>query len=173
MIFLRHPTTDAGADLCYGQKDVGLGPGAEAEMAAALAAVAPIRAIHASDLSRCRALAERFARRDGVAPVYDERLREYHFGAWEGRRWDDIPLAESELWTADLWASAPPGGETFAALHARVTGALAEIPAGALVVAHAGVIRAARMILTGASFETVFAEKVPYCVPLSFGAGGA
>jgi alpha-ribazole phosphatase len=66
---------------------------------------------------------------------------------------------------------APPGGETFAALHARVADALAGIAEGTLVVCHAGVIRAARMILTGASFETAFAEKVPFCEPLTFGGG--
>ena len=60
MIFLRHPTTDAGQDICYGQTDVGLGPGAEGEIAAALGAITPVRAIRSSDLTRCRILAERF-----------------------------------------------------------------------------------------------------------------
>lgn len=173
MIFLRHASTIAGADICYGQTDIGLGSRAEAEMEAAIRAVGRVCAIRASDLSRCRVLAQRFADRDGVDAVYDQRLREYHFGDWEGRRWADIPRAESEPWTADLWGAAPPGGETFAALHARVAEALAEIPRGTLVVAHAGVIRAARMILTGASFQTVFAEKVPHCQPLTFGARSA
>ena len=168
MIFLRHPTTDAGPDVCYGQLDVGLGATAPAEIDAALTAVGPIERIHASDLSRCRILAERFAARDGVRPVYDRRLREYDFGAWEGRRWSEIPRSESDPWTRDLWAAAPPGGETFQALHTRVGAALQDISHGTLVVAHAGVIRAARMILTGASFETVFAEKVPHCQPIIF-----
>ena len=173
MIFLRHPVTDAGPDICYGQTDVGLGQGAEAEIAAALDAVPPVRAIRSSDLTRCRVLADRFARRDGVAPVLDPRLREYDFGAWEGRRWSDIPRAESEPWTADLWGAAPPDGETFAALHARVAEAVADIAEGTLVICHAGVIRAARMILAGDTFETVFAEKVPHCRPLTFGARAA
>lgn len=167
MIFLRHATTDAGRGLCYGQTDVGLGPGAETEMAAAVAAVGPVRRIYASDLWRCRVLAEQIARRCNVKPVYDRRLREYHFGAWEGRPWTDIPRSESEPWTVNLWGASPPGGETFAALHDRVKDALSQIPDGALIVSHAGVIRAARMILTGASFEAVFSVKVPFCVPLT------
>jgi alpha-ribazole phosphatase len=36
------------------------------------------------------------------------------------------------------------------------------------VICHAGPIRAARMILTGASFASVFAEPVPYAAPLRF-----
>ena len=104
---------------------------------------------------------------------YDPRLREYHFGEWEGRAWADIPRVQSEPWLADLWGAAPPGGETFATVHARVAEALDDISDGTLVVAHAGVIRAARMILTGADFQTVFAEKVPHCQPLTFGARAA
>ena len=168
MIFLRHPTTNAGPDVCYGQTDVGLGASAEAEIRTALANVKPVRAIHASDLTRCRIVAERFAARDGVQPVYDERLREYDFGDWEGRRWDQIPRAESDPWIEDMWSAIPPGGESFDALHKRVAAALSDIAEGSLIVAHSGVIRAAKMIITGASFETVFAENIPFCLPLCF-----
>ncbi len=49
---------------------------------------------------------------------------------------------------------------------ARVAEALAETPQGAVVVTHAGPIRAARMILTGAGFAQVFAEPVPHCTPI-------
>ena len=168
MIFLRHPITAAGPDVCYGQLDIELGEDAEQQIAGALSAIGPVHAIHSSDLTRCRTVAERFAARDQVNPTYDARLREYHFGEWEGQSWSEIPRVESDPWTEDLWGIAPPGGETFAALHARVGQVLNDIPEGALVVAHAGVIRAARMILTGVSFETVFAEKVPFCQPITF-----
>lgn len=168
MIFLRHPVTSAGPDVCYGQLDIGLGSGAEQDIAMALSAVKNVSAIHSSDLTRCKVVAERFAARDHVTPIYDERLREYHFGDWEGRKWSEIPRTESDPWTEDLWGIAPPGGETFAALHDRVDQVLKEIPQGTLVIAHAGVIRAARMILTGASFQTVFAEKIPFCQPITF-----
>jgi len=168
MIFVRHPETEAPAGLCYGSLDLGPGPMAEAQMARALDATPPIHAIRSSDLTRCRILAERFAARDGVEPVYDPRLREYDFGAWEGLSWSEIPRAESEQWTDDLWNTPAPGGENFATVHARVGAALADCTPGTLVVCHAGVIRAARMILTGASFEAVFAEQVPFCEPLRF-----
>lgn len=173
MIFLRHPVTTAGPDVCYGQLDIGLGQNADLEIAGALEAVGPVHAIHSSDLMRCKTVAERFGVRDLVVPIYDPRLREYHFGDWEGRHWSEIPREESDPWTEDLWGVAPPGGETFAALHDRVEKALRDIPEGALVVAHAGVIRAARMLLTGASFQTVFAEKVPFCQPITFTARAA
>ena len=125
-------------------------------------------AIYSSDLTRCRILAERLAGRDGVRPVYDERLREYDFGAWEGQQWSDIPRAQSDVWAADYWNNAPPGGECFADLHGRVATALREVPPGALIVCHAGVIRAAQIIQTGATPADVFAQPVPHCQPISF-----
>ena len=98
----------------------------------------------------------------------DPRLQEYDFGEWEGRNWPDIPRAESDPWIADMLNAAPPGGESFAALIARVRAAIADAEMGTLFVCHAGPIRAARMILTGASFDEVFAWKVPFCEPVAF-----
>lgn len=167
MIFLRHPVTDAPEGLCYGRHDVGWGTGAEGQVAAALAAIGEVPAIWTSPLGRCRRVASRFAASVGCEPIADVRLAEYDFGRWEGRLWSDIPRAESEAWTSDIQNAAPPGGERFTDLIARVRAALAEIPDGGLVITHAGPIRAARMILTGASFDEVFAWKVPYCAPLS------
>lgn len=166
MILLRHPSTDAPEGLCYGRTEVGLGPGAAAGIARALAATPRVRRVMASPARRCRALAVALAERDGVELVHDARLRELDFGAWEGRFWQDIPRAESDLWAADPWREAPPGGESFAALHRRVAAALDAAGAGAALVTHAGPIRAARMIRDGVTFAAAFAEPVPYATPL-------
>lgn len=166
MIFLRHPVTDAPEGLCYGRHEVGWGEGAEAQAKRAIAALPPVSAIFTSPRVRCRRLADLCARETGLAMVEDERLSEYDFGAWEGCNWADIPRAESEPWTENIQHRAPPGGERFIDLIARVREAIAEYPDDALVITHAGPIRAVRMILTGASFETVFAWKVPFCTPV-------
>ena len=166
MIFLRHPVTAAPPDLCYGQLDIGLGEGAAAQIEAALAAIPRVPAIRSSDLTRARTLADRFAARDGVPVTADPRLREYHFGDWEGRLWSEIHRPDSEAWLEDLWANAPPGGESFATLHARTAAALADCAPGTLIVCHAGVIRAAKMILGGQGFDEVVAAPVPFCEPI-------
>lgn len=173
MILLRHPTPDAPPGLCYGRTDLAPGAGAAAEVARALALTPPVSRVVASPARRCRGLAEALAARDGAALTLDQRLLELDFGAWEGRRWADIARAESDPWAADPWRLAPPGGETFAALHARVAAVLAEAGAGVALVTHAGPIRAARMILTGATFTAVFAEPVPYATPLPLAAEAA
>ncbi|HUF87559.1 MAG TPA: histidine phosphatase family protein [Thermohalobaculum sp.] len=166
MIFLRHPTPQAPPGLCYGRLDLAAGAAAEAEIARALDLTPPVARVIASPARRCRGLAEALAARDGVALELDDRLRELDFGDWENRRWWDIPRAESDPWAADPWRLAPPGGESFGALHARVAAVLAETGPGAGLVSHAGPIRAARMILTGASFAAVFAEPVPHAAPI-------
>lgn len=166
MIFLRHPRVAVPDGLCYGRLEVGLAETARGDIAACLASLPRVAAVVASPQLRCRALADQIAARDGVSVRCDVRLMEYHFGAWEGLFWADIPRDQSEPWTADILNAAPPGGERFTDLIARVGEALGDIPPGTAVVAHAGPIRAARMLRTGASFDTVFADTVPYCTPV-------
>lgn len=167
MILLRHPRPRIRPGTCYGRLDVPAGPGAAAEIAACLKIAPPIRAVVASPATRCRTLATRLAARDGVPLRFDPRLLELDFGRWEGQAWDRIPRAESDPWAASPWETAPPGGESFSRLHARVAAALAEAPEGAALVTHAGVIRAVWMIRGGARFDTVFARSVPYATALA------
>jgi len=122
----------------------------------------------ASPALRCRRLAEELAARDGVALSLDARLWELDFGDWEGVPWDAIRRTDSDPWADNPWTIAPPGGETFAEVHARVAGAIAKAVPGTALVCHAGPIRVARMILTGAGFDAVCAEPVPYATPIRF-----
>ncbi len=172
MIFLRHPRPEAPEGLCYGRTDLDIGPEGEAEIVQALEATPRVARVIASPALRCRGLAEELALRDGVALSFDPRLWEMDFGDWEGKHWDEIPRQDSEPWTEDPWNIGPPGGEAFAAVHARVGAVLAEIIVnsgpGTALVCHAGPIWAARMILTGAGLEAVCAEPVPYATPIRF-----
>lgn len=168
MIFLRHPRPAVAPGICYGRTDLDLGPEGAADIKAALAATPLTAQVIASPARRCRALAEGLAARDRVELTLDPRLWELDFGAWEGRAWDQIDRAESQPWSADPWTLAPPGGETFADLHTRIAEALTGLAPGTALVCHAGPIRAARMILTGAGFATVFADPVPHAAPIRF-----
>ena len=164
MIFLRHPTPSAPKGLCYGRLEVGLSVVAADEIRATVPRVPEGRPILSSPARRCHALAR------ALGPVqYDARLLEMHFGAWEGQLWDAIPRRQSDPWAANPWDVAPPGGERFKDLMARVEAALDTAPPDAIIVTHAGVIRAARMLVAGESFETVFAVAVPYATPVPLG----
>ncbi len=107
-------------------------------------ALAPLRGavIHTSPLARCRLLAQALAEAwDQPAPKADARLMEMNFGAWEGLRWDDVPRADLDRWAEDLLGFAPPGGETGAALIARVTAFWQALAAPAVVVTHGGPLK--------------------------------
>ena len=168
MIFLRHPRPDAPSGLCYGRTDLDIGPDGAAEIVRAMAATPPVVRVIASPALRCRRLAEALAARDSVELQFEPRLWELDFGDWEGLPWAEIGRDNSDRWAGDPWRIAPPGGETFAEVHARVGAVIAEVVPGTALVCHAGPIRVARMIVTRASFDEVFAETVPYATPIRF-----
>lgn len=146
LILIRHTRPEGAEGLCYGRTDLALAEGFEAE-AARLAAELPaaVRLV-TSPLSRCARLAAWLGAARGLAVETDPRLAEMDFGAWEGRAWAAIPRGELDAWAADLTGARPHGGETVAELAARARAALAEAAAGpvpALVVTHAGIIKAA------------------------------
>jgi alpha-ribazole phosphatase len=111
---IRHPRPAVKPGICYGQTDVGL---AECPTAVAdrLRDLLPESfALHASPLARARLLAEALG-----TPRLDERLKEVHFGEWEGRSFADIGSAIDD-WAADPLGFRAPGGESPREMAARV-----------------------------------------------------
>ena len=98
-----------------------------------------------SPARRCRVVAE------AIGPHrVDERLQELDFGAWEGLRWDAVPREALDAWAADTAGFAPPGGESGAALEARVRSFAAALPAGDhVVVTHGGPLKILIRVLRG------------------------
>lgn len=146
---IRHPRPDVAAGICYGQTDLEL---AEADAVKASAArlrkLLPAQAaLYSSPLRRCRALADALH----PAPMFDDRLKEIHFGAWEMRAWDDIDRAEIDAWAAATLEHAPPGGESVAALYQRVGHFIRERHHAGdkdlVLVTHAGVMKACCALL--------------------------
>lgn len=144
---IRHPPPRVAPDVCYGATDVPAEPAAP--FAAALYAdLPPDLPLWSSPLQRCRALAAALH----PAPIFDERLREMDFGAWENRRWADIPRAELDAWAADVDGYVPPGGESARQLQRRALDFVASLSvAEAVLVTHAGVIRSLVAHVNGCS----------------------
>lgn len=118
---IRHPRPAVEPGVCYGQTDVGL-----AECPVAIAArLRPLLpesfALHASPLARARLLAQELG-----TPRLDDRLKEIHFGAWEGRTYAEIGSAIDD-WAADPLGFRAPGGESPREMAARVLAWLGEI----------------------------------------------
>ena len=151
VILVRHTRPEIPEGVCYGMTDLDLAPTFDDEAAAVLAVLPRAERLVSSPLQRCRRLAERIGAVRGIAPAFDERLREFDFGEWEGVPWDAIPRSELDEWAADFLHARPHGGESVQMLHDRVGSAIADYRrsgASHVVVTHAGVIKAA-LVRTG------------------------
>ncbi|WP_068808865.1 alpha-ribazole phosphatase family protein [Thauera phenolivorans] len=137
---IRHPRPDVAPGTCYGHHDVGIAESA-VEVAARLRPLLPAGfALHASPLTRARLLAEELGE-----PRLDERLKEMHFGEWEGRPFADIGAA-IDAWATDPMGFRAPGGESARQMSERVLHWLDELRAAppveaVVVVAHGGPLR--------------------------------
>jgi alpha-ribazole phosphatase len=147
---IRHFPTAVAPGICYGRLDLAPGPGDVDVLRRAVAAAGLAQApVFSSPARRCRALAEDLA---GGRPVaLDARLLELDFGAWEGRPWDNIPRAALDAWAADVAGFAPPGGESGAALLARVAAFHAALPRHSVIVGHGGPLKLLAALLRGAA----------------------
>ncbi len=145
-LLLRHGQTAMSVQKRYaGRSDVPLTDTGirQATAAAKRLAGAGIDVIVTSPLLRAARTAQEVAAVTGAPVVTDEGFRETDFGAWEGltfaavrERWP----AEVTTWLADPEV-APPGGECFADVRARVTNALHRVLTGrarqtVLIVSH-------------------------------------
>ena len=151
----RHPRARGAAGRCIGQTDLPVDPRKAKRLAHRIRAVARRedlpRVVTVSDLRRARDVG-RWLARWGWQVHVDARLNELHFGAWDGLPWSAIAWSDVQAWQDDLLNHAPGGGESLAALAARVRSFLAEpAPAVQLVVLHGGWLNAWLHVPAGAT----------------------
>ena len=151
---VRHAQPLVAPGVCYGALDVLADADATAQAARALAGVLPPNLfVQVSPLQRCEQLAEVLrGLRPDLAYTQDARLVEMDFGQWEGQRWDAIPRAELDGWTAafDTWRCG--GAESVGHFMQRVGAVWDETLARqqtTVWITHAGVIRAATLLAQG------------------------
>lgn len=171
LITIRHAPTVADG-LCVGQHDVATElphDDAAERMRLALDARPRERAdvdrVWSSTLSRCREPAARLARALGVPHTIDPRLLELDYGIWEGRAWDTIARedgAHMNAWMNAWQSAAPPGGESVPTLEARVRAWWEERSGTPVLIAHAGVVRALRVVARGMTWADAMRAPVPH-----------
>jgi probable phosphoglycerate mutase len=174
LYFVRHGQTDwNAAQRLQGQTDIPLnetGRGQarrNGELLRARLGAAHHLDFVASPLGRARETMEIVRGALGLeAGTYrtDERLKEIDFGAWEGETWIGMhpsPDATMRAWLDDRWATAPPNGESYEALSARVVAWLEEVTRDTLVVAHGGVMRVLRGHVGGLDTAAIATLDVP------------
>jgi alpha-ribazole phosphatase len=162
-LLIRHGQTDWNVSgRIQGQSDVPLNAVGEQQVTALAEGLAAttIDAVYASDLTRARSTAEAMVDPHGLDIRIEPRLREVHFGEWEGFTYsellDRIPGFSEvwDAWNADRVHHAPPGGESLLQFSARVESALEDVRAAhkdgtVALVSHGGSIRMAFCVLLG------------------------
>jgi probable phosphoglycerate mutase len=175
LYFVRHGETDWNRARRYqGQRDIPInatGRGQAARngrvLAEALGGTAASLDYVASPLSRARETMEIVRGELGLPPLgygTDDRLREIHYGHWEGRLWLDLPQTDPEghaARAADPWNWQPAGGESYRQLSERVASWLAEMTNDAVVVSHGGVSKVLRGLVLQLGATEIAALEVP------------
>jgi broad specificity phosphatase PhoE len=107
----------------------------------------------ASPLIRARATME-LVRGELKLPLagyaLDDRLREIGYGQWEGSTLPEMQVADPDLFArrqAEKWTVAPPGGESYVAVQARMQDWYASLQTDTVAVAHGGTARALMVAL--------------------------
>jgi len=155
VFLIRHTPIENPGQICYGRKEMPLAQGAESDFAKVgrFLQEHPPRHLFSSPAQRCQQMAAYLGRQLNLGPQTSELLQEVDFGRWEGTPWQEIPKGELEPWMADFVAAAPPLGESFQELIARLEQfrqhclLLQEGPLA--VVTHAGPIRAMLSLVGG------------------------
>lgn len=165
ILLIRHGETDWNrAQRIQGQIDIALNDTGvmQAQRLALALQNESFAAIYASDLGRAQATAQAVVQASGVALRTDARLRERHYGVFEGLTYTEI----AEQWPilAQAWRErdpdfAPPGGESLVDLSERVLPALDALagqhPGQQIVcVTHGGVIDVLYRAATGQDLRT-------------------
>lgn len=123
LILVRHPPIDPDwKGRCYGQSDVALADDDVTCLVETLASCSPTIVWH-SGLIRTHRVAASLTTKTGAEIREDPRLRERHFGEWEGRTWDDIYAETGSAMNGMVEQPAtwkPPGGETTFQLRDRI-----------------------------------------------------
>ncbi|HEX3107369.1 MAG TPA: histidine phosphatase family protein [Terriglobales bacterium] len=170
IILIRHAETAMAGRFC-GHSDPELNATGEMQLARIIEQVLPlgIDRIVSSDLRRASRTAQVIGQRIGVDPEFRQRLREIHFGLWEGMSWNEITACcprEAQAWIAEFPSDAPQG-EPYAELCVRVEmefDYLLNTSADGVVavVTHRGPMRYALTKFFGRSEQEAFDQTAAY-----------
>lgn len=160
---IRHTTPEVDKGICYGQTNLELKDTCISEFEAIVKQIPQkLDAFYSSPLKRCTLLASH------LSPLIttDDRLKEYNFGSWEMKRWDDIPKSDLDPWMSDFVNQPPPGGETMLAMSERVKSFFEDLLrkeySKVAVISHSVVMRIALCFVEGKPLEKAFERKLGY-----------
>lgn len=166
--FIRHGEPEGGSRYRGHSIDDPLTDKGWEQMRRGVGDAAPWDMILSSPLIRCALFAETLGDRHNIPVVINEQLKEIGFGAWEGKTKDDLKRERGEEFAAfyaDPVNCTPQDAEPVSSFFQRIStviDSIREHHAGKhlLVVAHAGVIRAALTHAIGADAACMYRFNV-------------
>jgi alpha-ribazole phosphatase len=166
---IRHGEPEGGT-LFRGWRDDPLSEAGWEQMRDAVGDHAPWEQLITSPLLRCHEFARELEQRHGLPLLVEERLKEIGFGAWEGRKPDELyeedPEEVGRFWS-DPVKFPPADGESLLVFQERVVAAWQELIAQyqgkhLLLVAHGGVNRMLIAQVLGIPLSHLFRMDIPY-----------
>ncbi len=172
LVLIRHAETDMAGTFC-GQSDPPVNARGHEQIAAMISSLASERfdEVYSSDLRRAVSTATSLAATLAAPVVTSIKLREIHFGDWEGLTWAEIEKrdpAHARRWIEQFPAIAAPNGEPVVAFESRVLSEIDRLllPAKTrrlAVVTHGGVMRAVLRVRFGYTEQQAWELTKPFC----------
>ncbi|MGI6711744.1 MAG: alpha-ribazole phosphatase [Bacillota bacterium] len=167
LYLIRHGETDLNTSgVLYGWTDCGLnirGIGQSKDLSRALSDV-NFDIVITSPLKRAIDTASIVSGWASERIVIDKRLKEFNFGNWEGKHYQEIKSRDKEKW--DLWVKdwkniCPPSGESFLEFYQRVKNSIDHIlekydKRTIMLVSHQGCLRLIMCILLNMDCEKYY-----------------
>lgn len=166
---VRHTKVAVNKGICYGQTDVDLADSFREEIEQLKKQLpTDFDKVYSSPLQRCKTLAEQFS----SSIIFDDRLKEMHFGDWELKAWEDIPKEEIQPWYDDFVSTETPNGDSFENLYLRCSSFLDELRKQnydkILIVTHGGIVRSTWAYLLDIPLKDTFKLPLDYGEILHF-----
>lgn len=171
ILLVRHAETAMAGRFC-GHTDPDLNCIGEMQLARIAARVVRhgIDRIIASDLRRALRTAQAIGQEIGIEPELRPRLREIHFGLWEGLSWNEIIEEypnEARTWVAEFPTRSAPDGELYIAFCERIDAELNSLlntsdEGATAIVTHRGPMQYALTTFFGRTEKEAFEQTAGY-----------
>lgn len=163
--FIRHTAVYNPNKLCYGQSEIPLEENftVDFDWIKDHLSIEENTSFFSSPFRRCSKLASYLS--DDTFKI-EERISELNFGNWEMKPWVQIDEKELNPWMEDFVNYAPTQGESFNDLYNRSVAFFEDLTHStsndAVVVCHAGVIRAILAYILDFPLENAFNIQIDY-----------
>ena len=169
LLLVRHGETDWNRDRrIMGRQEIGLNETGRLQATAMKESLASyaVDALYSSPVCRARETAQILGEDRGLAPRFDDRLVEIHYGDWVGRTFEEVrAMPDYTPYFTRLETPVAPGGETLFQVRDRAMDFIREIRQNhpdqtVVAVSHADWIKCVVMEFLRIPFENIWKFRI-------------